>query len=329
MNILVSSRGAFNWRIVIAAFIVFLCISGFAAYINTAGKIRQQSQIANRLVEVINDFHDDIAQIPASSTDKEALSEKLQTVKTVCEQSRKKVSNLSSQAIALGPSAYQLQNALAKSENYFIRYGELAAQKIDAKVATASAEEMISNLGSIKDTARIVDCPDSSDTTDALNVCCKLVSNFQKASHPIAVSGSGRAAPDSNNRYWSNPSYGNYHNAIRDVVAEYNRGRAILNRVLDHYDRGILTTSDRTNWGNELVRRRYLIERLQRIYGNIPPGSIYEEHHYKLRQMLVDAVEVMEDFQEHESSYNRSRITSVSRRNSSILSTIKHFYGIR
>ena len=112
-------------------------------------------------------------------------------------------------------------------------------------------------------------------------------------------------------------------------MAEYSNGRKNLSRVLSHYDQGILNSNDRNQWNIELNKRRELLNRINSLSGQIPPYSIYKEHHSLLQQMLSNAIDAMENFANNENSSNRSYISSVSSKNSAIMNRLKRFYGVR
>lgn len=119
------------------------------------------------------------------------------------------------------------------------------------------------------------------------------------------------------------------HRSLGAIVAEYSIGRRQLEQVLSHYDNGALTDTDRAKWQAELNRRRQLLAELEKLSANLPAGAQERRRCDQLKQILTSAISIMEQFAANESSANRAKLSSVSRRNSQTLRSLKKYYRVR
>lgn len=305
---------------------VVVCVGAFLLSVQRTNrqKTEQQAAITQALVAIVNDFHTEIGEILPTG-DRAQSMEKLNTVKAKAATAREGLNDLKARAYVLGDEAWLLHDALKRSDNYLKRFEGLVEKSASAKNMTDAAEEMTQCLSRLSTTVHAADCPGKSDTGTAIERCQKIAANYFA---PIVTKPTQMI--EASSRYWSNPSYTGYHQAIRSIVAEYVAGRRVLSTVLTHYDRGTLTYDDRRSWSREIERRQLLLERLDSIYRTIPPGSVYDDHHGVLRGMLQDALAAMEAFAQNESYNTRRQLSRVSEINTRIMNTrLKPFYGIR
>lgn len=319
----------------VIAVIVLVIAIAFGAYFvtksNLANKERAQLSAAfSEMIGIVEDFHAQIkTNLSPSVAGKPALQKELSRMKDFSEQSCKKLGKLEAKIFAVNSKeANATKETIEKSEKYIASYAEWATLRVNKEDLRAAADSMLRSIDLVKDKLNVYGSPDEGDVSKAINNADKLVSNFQKAGN-ASSSIKGRPGTVPVNDYWANVAYSSYYRSMKSILADYDKGRKVLNTVIDHYDRGVLTSFDQKNWCSELERRKDLRHRLSDIRLDIPPGSIYETHHRYVDEMLLGAIVAMEEFADSENSYTRRKLHDLSVENTAIMKKIKPFYGLR
>ena len=291
----------------------------------------KQIYIYKNLITQIDSFHTEIKTLSPSVSEKDQLQEELRKMKTYAQGTKDKVKYLSMEAS--NANSLALNESIEKTNKYLSGFEQLANLSITQDALKAKSDSMLKTLENFRLTAQVYGSPDEGDTTEAIDRAFKLSNSFDKARKSIRLAGD---TPKINNdrvivvgNYWTNPEYSDYRQQIFQIVAEYSNGRKSLSRVLLHYDKGILNDNDRSQWSTELNKRRDLLNRINSLSDQIPPYSIYKEHHNLLQQMLSYAIEAMENFANNENSSNRRYLSYISSKNTTIMNRLKRFYGIR
>ena len=311
--------------VIVIALAAAVVIGGVFVYRNTlkSHQVAGRAQIHSVLVEHLDDFHRNIRTLSASATGSEA-QEELRKMKEYAGFARDKIHSLDVKTSSLnGFEVVPLREAIAKVDKYLAGYEDLANLSISQESLKAKAEAALESLEEFRRASNLFGSPDKGDIAEAISRGTKLAKNLSKGpqlKRPTVIV----ASP-----YWSNPVYAGYHEAIQGIVASYSAGRKTLSRVLTHYDAGVFSDRDITDWQRELNRRRELLRQLDNIAGMMPPGSIYERHHTLLRSMLESAIEAMERFANSQNVATRKYLSAVSRSNTAIMNQLKRFYGIR
>ncbi|KKP88342.1 MAG: hypothetical protein UR93_C0016G0007 [Berkelbacteria bacterium GW2011_GWA2_35_9] len=291
----------------------------------------KQIYIYKNLITLIDSFHTEIKTLSPSVNGKDQLQEELRKMKTYAQGTKDRVKYLSMEASNVNSLA--LNESIEKTDKYLSGFEQLANLSITRDALSAKSDSMLKMLEHFRLTAQVYGSPDEGDTTEAIDRAFKLSTNFDKARKSIHLA--ENSPKISNDRvivvgnYWTNPEYSDYRQQIFQIVAEYSNGRKNLSRVLSHYDKGILNDNDRSQWSTELNKRRNLLNRINSLSDQIPPYSIYKDHHNLLQQMLSNAVEAMENFANNENSSTRRYLSFVSSKNTAIMNRLKRFYGIR
>uniref|UniRef100_A0A7V3JAS8 Uncharacterized protein n=1 Tax=candidate division CPR3 bacterium TaxID=2268181 RepID=A0A7V3JAS8_UNCC3 len=319
-----------NWVIAVAIVVILAVGAGCWFYITNKHQreIEAQGLIYDDLVKEIDNLHKDFGNLLISSSSKDILTREASKVCQIAEDTRDEITKLKSRVQVIG-ATLALQDAVEKSDKYIGGFPDFIHGRLTKDRLVERAEVMLECLDNSRISLNKISSIDKSDTGAAIDRVVLLVNNLKRANKPSAAQLTEQPVYVVSSPYWANPLYAGYRENIRDIVASYSAGRRILSRVLANYDRGRLTDQDRADWLNELNRRRVLISELDAIERNIPPGSIYQEHHRLLTNMLKDATEAMERFAAYESPSSRRYLSAISNRNTALMNRLKNFYGIR
>lgn len=318
--------------IIVGCAIVFIAI-GFIAT-NQVIKQKQttkQINIYKNLITIIDTFHTEIKTLSPSVTGKTQLQEELRKMKIFAQGSREKIRHLAVEGNSAG--SLPLIEMIEKTDKYISEFEQLANLSTTSETLKARSETMLLALKEFKSNTETFGSPDKGDTTETIDRATKLSRKFDSSRKSVGLSSGSIKSPSERvivvGNYWSNPEYSDYRQQIFQIVAEYSSGRTNLTRVLSHYDKQMFSDIDRAQWNIELNKRRVLLSRINSLSSQIPPYSIYKEHHSLLKQMLENAIGAMENFANNENSSNRIYLSQISSRNSAIMNRLKRFYGIR
>lgn len=298
---------------------------------NYQQEMKRQVLIYADLARLLDEFHEKMRDLTISSPNKDLLTEQASKAHRIAEDTSEKITELKARALIVKGNTLALQNAVEKSAKYVRSYPDYIHRSISKERLIERAEVMLEHLDACRTLLNQAGSIDKSDTGTAIDRLTLLVENLKKANKGLTsgLTSAGKTVIVISSPYWTNPTYSDYQENIRQIVASYSSGRSVLARVLFHYDRGIISGQDRSDWAIELGRRRSLLGQLNNLKGEIPSGSIYREHHQLLQSMLIAAVGGMEQFASHESSSSRYDLSAISRHNSTIMNRLKAFYGIR
>ncbi len=290
------------------------------------------------LINTIEDFHGQLRTLTPSATGKANLQEEMRKLKEMAQTCQKKIDRLAQSSYTLtDENGQQLIEVIKKVDKYIEGFSSIANLSITVEALRAKADEMLKRTDEFRVASGLSGSPDSGDTTEIIDRIDKLVENFESARQApttsmIASSGSHGSGSSSSNssggggRYWSDPAYHPYRNAIRSAVGRYSDDRSTLAEVLRRYDNGNFNSNDLNRWNQQLNLRYGLISELQGMA--LPPGSIYQQHHNELINMLSSACASMEAFSNNPNSSTRANISNISTENTRVMNRLKSFYGI-
>ncbi len=290
---------------------------------------------------ILGDFHADVMSLTPSASGVVGLENEMHRLKSAATRRLEQMHQIEAKVAKLPsiPVTDCLVEATEKSVKYLEGCSSWANLETEGVAVRTQSETMVSALEMFRTKAGLTGSPDKGDVAGEVIRVGNIASNLiaaRKQAEVAAVAATAVAAKkaqetndaDSEAEYWKNTEYAGYRRQTRSIVQRYVSGRTILAAVLGHYDSGNYTAGDRANLVDQYNLRQGLIQEINQLSGNIPPGSVYSILHAELRQMLTDACAAMDQFAGCPNGANRAYLSSVSERNGVLLHRLQKFYGI-